>query len=266
MKISNLSPPKMHLDIEIKKQQENGSIENRIEPPSPNSITPTIQKMKQKHTHMAQNITTEKNNLTSDHKGETSTGQTNGSPKSVAINKRVNRGGNENGKNLKRLREFEPEEGHEDENGVVEEAEEGEVAGAEDGEEGAESVEEAGEVEEVGPEEDAAGRAGAEGETEEPLERGFGAGPEPAGVADLGGGGEEEAGEDGGGDEGHGEGVEGGEGTQGEGTAEGEEREEEREEEVGGDGAEEEGPGGAPGLGVAPPEIDDRGVLGEVIG
>ncbi|KAI8025394.1 Rac-like GTP-binding protein RAC1 [Camellia lanceoleosa] len=104
--------------------------------------------MKQKHTHMAQNITTEKNNLTSDHKGETSTGQTNGNPKSVAINKRVNRGDNENGKNLKRLREFKPKEGHEDENGVVEEAKEGEVAAAEDGEEGAESVEEAREVEE----------------------------------------------------------------------------------------------------------------------
>ena len=68
-------------------------------------------------------------------------------------------------------------------------------------------MEESGQVVEVGPEEDPARGSGSEWETEEPLEWGFGAAPEPAGFADFGGGGEEGSGEDCGGDEGHGEAV-----------------------------------------------------------
>lgn len=158
------------------------------------------------------------------------------------------------------LGEFEPHEGHEDQDGVVEELEEGEFPATEDGEEGAEGVEETGEVEDVGPKEDAPRWARAEGEAEEPLKwGGFRAAPEPPGVADLGGCGEEDAGEDGGRYQGHGEAVNSGDGSQGDGTAtvEEEEVEKEREGDVGGDGGEKEGPGGAPRLGVTPPEADD---------
>lgn len=110
---------------------------------------------------------------------------------------------------------------------------EGELAAADYGEDGSEAVGKTGDVENIGPEEDSSGGAGAEGEAEEPLKRGgeFGPPPEPAGVADLGGGGEEDTGEDGGGGEGHGEGVEGGEGAEGEGAAVAEEDEEEEVEE-----------------------------------
>lgn len=150
---------------------------------------------------------------------------------------------------------------------MVEELERGEPPAAEDGEECPQGVEESGEVEDVGPEEDPARGPGPHWETEEPLERGGpGAAPEPPGVADLGGGGEEDAGEDGEGDEGHGEGVEGGDGAEGEGAAAAEEEEEEAVEEEGGsdvrgDRGEDEGPRAAPQSAVAPAEGDDRRVL-----
>lgn len=55
-------------------------------------------------------------------------------------------------------------------------------------------VEKAGEVINVGPEEDAPRRARAQGKAEEPLKwSGFGPAPEPTGVADLGGCGQEDA-------------------------------------------------------------------------
>lgn len=66
-------------------------------------------------------------------------------------------------------------------------------------------MKEAREVEDVGPEEDSAGGACTERETEEPLERGLGPVPEPPRLFDFRGGGEQNSGEDGGGDEGHGE-------------------------------------------------------------
>lgn len=157
---------------------------------------------------------------------------------------------------------------------MVEYLEDGEFSAPEDCETGAEAVEEAGEVVNVGPEEDAARGARAQREAKEPLESGgFGAAPEPTGVADLGGGGEEDPGEDGGGDEGHGEGMEGREGPQREGSvvvaAENQDVENEVEEDgenhVSGDGGEEEGPGGSPQLGVAPPEFNDRRMFRQII-
>lgn len=127
---------------------------------------------------------------------------------------------------------------------MVEETREGEAATAEDGDEGAEEMEESREIEGVGPEEDPSGWASAERETEEPLKRGFGSAPEPARVADLGQGGEEETEEDGGGDEDHGERVDGWEWAERDRTSPAEEGEGEMKEEGGdevdGDGGEEE--------------------------
>lgn len=103
---------------------------------------------------------------------------------------------------------------------MVEELEEGEFPMAEDRQPRAERVEETREVIDVRPEEHAPGGARAEGETEEPLERGgAGSAPQPPRVADLGGGGEEAPGEDGGGDERHRQGVDGGERPEGDGAA-----------------------------------------------
>lgn len=121
---------------------------------------------------------------------------------------------------LERLRELEPEEGHAHQRRVAEEPRQRPRPPPEDREEGPKEMEEAREVEGVGPEENPAGGASPEGKTEEPLEwRGLRAAPEPSRVADLGEGGEEDAGEDRGGGEGHGEGVEGGEGPEGDGSA-----------------------------------------------
>ncbi|KAA8531796.1 hypothetical protein F0562_006487 [Nyssa sinensis] len=91
---------------------------------------------------------------------------------------------------------------------VVEELKKWELPTSEDGEIRAECVEESGEVEDIGPEEDPTGRAGTQGEAKEPLEWGLGAPPEPAGLADFYGGGEEDTGEDRGGNECHGQAME----------------------------------------------------------
>ncbi|GMH14738.1 hypothetical protein Nepgr_016579 [Nepenthes gracilis] len=111
-------------------------------------------------------------------------------------------------------------------------------------------MDEAGEVKDVGPEEDPARRADTQWETEQPLERGLEAAPEPSGLADFSCGGEEDPSEYGGRDQGHGEGVDGGEGTQRHGAAAADQAEEdvegEGEEDVGGNGCEEEWPSGAP--------------------
>lgn len=89
---------------------------------------------------------------------------------------------------MKRLREFEPEKGHEQENGLVEESKEGEFTIMEDCEECTEQVKESGQIESVRPEEYSAGGASPKWETEKPLEGsgGFGAAPEPSCVTDLG--------------------------------------------------------------------------------
>ncbi|KAK9164072.1 hypothetical protein Syun_004974 [Stephania yunnanensis] len=194
----------MHLDVEIQYKKQNGSVQNRVEHPGPNPITPTLVKMQQQHPNVAHQVAPQHHNLAIDNERKASTPQSDPNPEPVPVDDAVEESGAKYRHDLKRLGEFEPEEGHADEDGLVEESEEGEVPAAEDGEECAEEVEEAGEVEEVGPEEDAAGGAGAEWEAEEPLEWGGAAPPEPSSVADFGGGGEEEAEEDEGREEGHG--------------------------------------------------------------
>lgn len=81
---------------------------------------------------------------------------------------------------------------------MVEELEKREFSTSYDSEESAERVEETREVKNVGPEKDPTRRSGTEWETEEPLKRGrFVTAPEPTGVTDFCGGGEEDPGEDG---------------------------------------------------------------------
>lgn len=88
-------------------------------------------------------------------------------------------------------------------------------------------MEEAGEVENVWPEEHAAGGAGAEGEAEQPLEWRFGPPPEPPGVSYFCDGWEEDSGEYDGGEESQSQAVKGRERTQWDGMAAAEEAEEE---------------------------------------
>ncbi|GAB2282521.1 hypothetical protein Dimus_017062 [Dionaea muscipula] len=154
---------------------------------------------------MAGQVAPQKHHLAAHHEREARAGKPDRRPEPVPVHHGGHQRGEDDPEDLKRLGELEPQEGHEDEDGVVEQLEKGHPPPAEDGEEAAEDVEEAGEVEDVGPEEDAAGGAGAEREAEEPLQGGLGAAPEPTGLADLGGRGEQDAGEDGDGDDGHGE-------------------------------------------------------------
>ena len=145
-----------------------------------------------------------------------------------------------------------------------------EAPSPEERQEGLQEEEESREVEYVGPEEDPARWASTQWKTEEPLKRGFAPPPEPPRVADLGGGGEEDAEEDGEGDEGHEERVHSRDGAQRNGSPPREEEAEEevegeREEDVDRDGGEEERPRGAPRLAGAPSEAYDGWVLRQVV-
>lgn len=102
---------------------------------------------------------------------------------------------------LERLGEFEPEERHADEDGVVEEVEEREAAAPQNGEVGAEDVEETREVKRVGPEEHAPRGARPDRETQQPLERRLTPPPYPPGFPDFRGGGRQDPEEDPKGDE-----------------------------------------------------------------
>lgn len=258
----------VNFDIEVQEEEEDHTIQQRIENPSTDSITSALHKVQEQNTDVEGQVATEHDDLAVQHEGEAGARQAYGGPEPVAVDHGVDQGDGEDGQHLEGLRELEPEEGHKRHEGVVEELEQGQATTSQDGEEGAQHVEEAGEVVHVRPEEDPTRRPGAQWEAEQPLERGLGPPPEPAGLVDLGGGGQEDSGEDGGGDDGHAEAVDGGNGSERDGSTraaeEGEEEaEDDGEEEVEGDGGEQEGPGGAPRLGVAPTEGDNGRVLGE---
>lgn len=216
---------------------------------------------------MANQVADKQHHLAVHHQRKARSGQPYLRPETVPVNHGVEQSGEKYCQDLERLGELEPEKWHEDENGLVEEREDRELSAAEDCEERPGKLEESREVEGVGPEEDSPGGARAEGEAEEPLEGrgGLGAAPEPAGVADLCGGGEDGADEDYGGDQRHGEAMDGRYGSERDGTAAPEERQDEVERgggsDVGCDGCEEEGPRGAPRLGGAPAEVHDCWVL-----
>ncbi|GAB4836681.1 hypothetical protein Ancab_001594 [Ancistrocladus abbreviatus] len=88
---------------------------------------------------------------------------------------------------LKGLGEFKPEEGHANEEGLIEEVEEGESMTPHDPEECTEKVEEARKVEDIGPKENPPRRTHAQRETKEPLEcyGQVGVVPEPTGLTNL---------------------------------------------------------------------------------
>ncbi|GER31020.1 P-loop containing nucleoside triphosphatehydrolases superfamily protein [Striga asiatica] len=200
--------PAVHPNIEIQKQETNRGVENRIENPGTDPIAPALDEVQEEHADVAHQIAPQQRHLAADDEREAGGGKSDRRPEPIAVD-----GG-----------AGERQEGGDDRGGVGEEVGEGQSPAAGGGDEGAEGVREPGEVEGVGPEEDAAGGAGAEGEAEEPLEGGgAAAAEEPPRVADLGGGGEGGAGEYCGGGEGHEEGVGGGEEAEGEGEAEEEE-------------------------------------------
>ncbi|CAI0429321.1 unnamed protein product [Linum tenue] len=168
-----LLPHEMHPHIGIQEQKHNRGVQYRIEHPSSDPIAPSLHEMKQQNSDVADQIPSEQSNLAIEHKGEAGAGQPDCGPEPVPVNRRINHGGEHDSEDLETLREFEPEEGNDGEDDVVEELAEDEAAGGEDGEEGAEHVDESGEVVHVRPEEDPTRGPGSDGETEEPLKRGL---------------------------------------------------------------------------------------------
>ncbi|MED6132442.1 hypothetical protein PIB30_019041 [Stylosanthes scabra] len=196
---------KVYPDIEVKEQQQNRSVEDGVEDPRANPIAATFEEeVQQENANVAGKVATEEGDLAVEDEGKAGAAEANCGPELVTVDEGVDEGGEEDCKNLKGLREFEPQKRHEGGDGVVKHLKKQEPPTSQDCDDGGEHVEEAGEVVEVGPEEDASRGASAEWEAKKPLQGGFGAAPEPPGVADLGGGGEECAREDCGGEEGHG--------------------------------------------------------------
>lgn len=62
----------MHLNIELQKQQQNGSIQDRVKNPGTDSIAaPVLHKMQQKNSDMAHQIASQKHHLTVYDEGKT---------------------------------------------------------------------------------------------------------------------------------------------------------------------------------------------------
>lgn len=125
----------MRVHIKLDEEQKNGGIEHRIEEPSPNSVAAAFEKLQQENPNVASQVASKQNHLAIDHERETRAGQPDSDPEPIPINHRVEQTGGEYGQDLERLRKLEPQEGHEDEDGLVEEVEEGQPPAAENCEE-----------------------------------------------------------------------------------------------------------------------------------
>lgn len=125
----------MRVHIKLDEEQKNGGIEHGIEEPSPNTVAAAFEKLQQENPNVASQVASEQNRLTVDHEGETGAGQPDSDPEPVGVNHGVEQSGGEYGQDLEGLGEFEPQEGHEDEDGLVEEVEEGQPPAAENCEE-----------------------------------------------------------------------------------------------------------------------------------
>lgn len=97
----------------VQKQQENNAIQHRIEYPGANSVAPTSEKVKQEHPHMAHHVATQQQDLAVNHKWKARATQPHGRPEPVPVHHRMHQSGEQNRQHLKRLREFEPQEGRE---------------------------------------------------------------------------------------------------------------------------------------------------------
>lgn len=89
--IATLTLPHVHLHIEIEKQQQNRTVQDGIQPPSPNPITPTFHKMHQQNPNMAQNVATQQHNLATHHERKAGAGEADRRPEPVAVDDGVNR-------------------------------------------------------------------------------------------------------------------------------------------------------------------------------
>lgn len=115
----------IHINIEPQEGEKNRSIEHGIDDPSSDAITASSQEMQGKNPNMTNQIRTQEQHAAVEREEEAVGGQPDLGPESVGVDQGVNHGGDQNGGNLKGLGELEPEEGGEEEDGVVEEAEEG---------------------------------------------------------------------------------------------------------------------------------------------
>lgn len=79
--------------------------------------------MEEEDADVARHIASEERDLAVEDEGKARAGQAYGGPEAVGVNEGVDEGGEEDGQDLKGLREFQPEEGSESGDGVVQEVE-----------------------------------------------------------------------------------------------------------------------------------------------
>ncbi|KAM3271340.1 hypothetical protein ACQJBY_041865 [Aegilops geniculata] len=259
--------------VAVEEHPEQRGVEQRVDHPRADAAAPAGHGAPEVHPHhprVAHQVATQQPQLAPQRHGRRPRREPRGvHPEAEPEGDGVGERGGEDGEHLERLGELEPEEGHGDGGGVREHPGGRPAPAPEHREHAPGRVEVPGEVVGVGPEEDAAGRAGPRREAEEPPERRgpAPAPPRPARVPNLRHRRQQRAGEDGGGDGGHEERVRGGEGPERERLPAAEERVGgEAEGHVGGEEAEEEGPGGEPEARGAPAEADDVRVLRQPVG
>uniref|UniRef100_A0A8R7Q7T5 Uncharacterized protein n=1 Tax=Triticum urartu TaxID=4572 RepID=A0A8R7Q7T5_TRIUA len=265
--------------VAVEEHPEQRRVEQRVDHPGPDAAAPAGHRAPEVHPHhprVAHQVAPQQPELAPQRHGRRPApgGARRREPRAVHPEAEpegdgVRERGGEDGQHLERLRELEPEEGHGHGRGVREHPGGRPAPAPEHREHAPRRVEVPGEVVGVGPEEDAARRAGPRREAEEPPEGGrpAPAPPRPARVPNLRHRRQQRAGEDGGGDGGHEERVRGGERPERERLPAAEERVGgEAEGHVGGEEAEEEGPGGEPEARGAPAEADDVRVLRQPVG
>ena len=100
--------------MEPQEQQQNRSVENRIEAPRAHAVTPASQEVQEENPQMANQVAAKQNDLAVDDEWEARAGQPNRGPEAVPVNHGVQQRRQQNRENLKRLRKLEPKEAHED--------------------------------------------------------------------------------------------------------------------------------------------------------
>lgn len=166
---SRLSSDQTSFNVRSQEQYKCKAVKHRVEDPSSHSVASTLLEMQKQNADVGGGVAEQEDEVAVHHERESGRAESHVGAEPVGVDDGEPEGGEENREDLKRLREFEPEERHADEDGVVEEVEEREAAPPKHGEVGAEDVEEAGEVERVRPEEHAAGRPRPDRKTQQPL-------------------------------------------------------------------------------------------------
>jgi len=116
--------PDVDPDVEVEKEHEKSEVEDGVEEPRANPVAAAFEeKVEEEDADVARHIASEERDLAVEDEGEAGAAQAYGGPEPVGVNEGVDQCGEEDGQDLKGLRELQPEEGGQSGDGVVQEVE-----------------------------------------------------------------------------------------------------------------------------------------------